>query len=107
MVMKAIMFYVIIQLLHYKKLDVSHPFNTDVRKSIATLSYIALGIGLFSVWGLGYTQWLVAQGVQMPDVKELRFGGADVWLFMSVILFVIAQIFKRGIQLQEDNDLTI
>ena len=107
MIMKAILFYIIVKVLHYKKLDVSHPFSTDVRKSIFKLSYIALGIGLFSIWGLGYTKWLVEQGVQMPDIKELRFGGADVWLFMSVILFVIAQIFKRGIEFQEENDLTI
>ncbi len=107
MIMKAILFYVIVKVLHFEKLDVSHPFSTVVRKSISKLSYVALGIGLFSILGLKYTNWLVEQGVQMSNVKELRFGGADVWLFMSVILFVIAQIFKSGIELQEENDLTI
>jgi hypothetical protein len=43
----------------------------------------------------------------MPDAESLHFGGADVWLFMGVTLFVIAQIFKRGIEIQAENDLTV
>jgi len=43
----------------------------------------------------------------MPDVQYLRLGGADVWLFMGVTLFVIAQIFKRGIEIQTENELTV
>ena len=43
----------------------------------------------------------------MPEVQYLRLGGADVWLFMGVILFVLAQMFKRGIEIQSENDLTV
>jgi hypothetical protein len=43
----------------------------------------------------------------MPDTQFLRLGGADVWLFMAVVLFIIAQIFKRGIEIQSENELTI
>jgi len=43
----------------------------------------------------------------MPDTQHLHLGGADVWLFMGVILFVIAQIFKRGIEIQRENELTV
>ena len=50
---------------------------------------------------------LVKKGVNMPDIQYLHLGGADVWLFMGVILFVIAQIFKRGIEIQTENELTI
>jgi hypothetical protein len=59
------------------------------------------------LWGANYTTWLIKQGVVMPVIQDLRMGGADVWIFMSVILFVIAQIFKRGIEIQEENDLTV
>jgi hypothetical protein len=37
----------------------------------------------------------------------LHLGGADVWLFMGVILYIIAQIFKRGIEIQAENELTV
>ena len=43
----------------------------------------------------------------MPDTQLLHLGGADVWLFMAVILFIIAQIFKRGIEIQTENELTV
>lgn len=106
-VMKALIFYLIVKILHDKKLNLSEPFSKELRSLIINVSYLSLGIGLFSYWGIHYSEWLVNQNVKMPDIQHLGFGGADVWLFMSVILFVIAQIFKRGIELQEENELTI
>jgi len=43
----------------------------------------------------------------MPDIHYPRLGRADVWLFMGAALFVIAQIFNRGIEIQRENELTI
>jgi len=106
-VLKACMFYLIIKILHDKKLDISQPFSVEVRQFIFRISGLAFGIGLFTAWGVKYTEWLVKQGVTMPDTQHLRLGGADVWFFMAVILFVIAQIFKKGIEIQTENDLTI
>ena len=85
----------------------SQPFNNEVRLFIIKVSCLAFGIGLFTAWGVKYTEWLVTQGVKMPDTQHLRLGGADVWFFMSVTLFIIAQIFKRGIEIQTENELTI
>jgi ABC-type Fe3+ transport system permease subunit len=106
-VMKACIFYLIIKILHDKKLNMYQPFSKEVRLFIIKVSCLAFGIGLFTGWGVKYTEWLVNQGVKMPDTHHLRLGGADVWLFMSVILFVIAQIFKRGIEIQSENELTV
>lgn len=106
-VMRALMFYLIVKILHDKKLNISHPFNKEVGRFIFSVSYLALGIGLFSYWGVNYTKWLVNQGVKMPGIQDLRLGGADVWLFMGVTLLVIAHIFKRGIEIQSENELTI
>lgn len=106
-ILRAFLFYLIIKILHDKKLNISKPFNSEVGRFIFNVSYLAFGIGLFSFWGVKYTAWLIKQGVQIPDIQYLRLGGADVWLFMSVTLFVIAQIFKRGIEIQKENDLTV
>jgi len=106
-VLKACIFYLIIKILHDKKLNLSQPFSNEVRLFLMKVSWLAFGIGLFTWWGVKYTEWLVKQGVQMPDTQHLRLGGADVWLFMGVILFVIAQIFKRGIEIQSENELTV
>ena len=105
--LKASIFYLIIKMLGNKNLNISHPFSIETRRFIFRISYLSLLIGLFSWWGVKYVEWLVRQGVNMPDIQYLRLGGADVWLFMGVILFVIAQIFKRGIEIQSENELTV
>jgi hypothetical protein len=106
-VMKATMFYLIIKILDENNLNLVQPFNHEIRLLIVNVSRLAFGIGLFTWAGVKYTEWLVSQGVKMPDTQHLRLGGADVWLFMAVILYVIAQIFKRGIEIQSENDLTV
>jgi hypothetical protein len=78
-----------------------------VRKFILLEAFISFGIGFFSNYGLNYTEWLANQNIKMPTVHLLKIAGGDVWLFMCVILFVIAYIFKRGIELQEEIDLTV
>lgn len=107
-VMKAVLFYLIIDILHgNKKLDIAQPFSKPLGRLIFNLSYLSLLIGVFSAWGVKYSEWLVKKGVKMPGVEHLHIGGADVWLFMGIILFIIAQIFKRGIEIQADNELTV
>jgi len=106
-VMRAIIFYLIVKILHDKKLNMSQPFNKETGRFISKISYLALMIGVFSGWGAKYVQWFVRQGVKMPDIQSLRLGGADVWLFMGITLFVIAQIFRRGIEIQTENELTV
>lgn len=106
-VMKACIFYLIIKILYNKKLSMSQPFSKEVERFIFRISYLALLIGIFCLWGVKYAEWFVKQGVKMPDIQYLRLGGGDVWLFMGVSLYVIAQIFKRGIEIQSENELTV
>ena len=104
---KAILFYLIIKILHDKKLNMSQPFNEALGSLLFTVSYLSVITGLFSIWGIRYSEWLAQKGVTMPRIEYLRLGGADVWIFMGVILFVIAHIFKRGIEIQTENELTV
>jgi len=106
-VLKAIMFYQIVNIFHKKILDLSNPFNESFGKYIINISYFVFAIGLFSYWGTKFTNWLISQGVSMPSILSLKFAGADVWLFMGVVLLIMAKIFKKGIQLQIENDLTV
>ncbi len=106
-IMRALLFYLIVKVLHDKRLNMSQPFTREMGSFIFKVSYLSLGIGIFSFWGGNYARWLESLGVKMPEIQYMRLGGADVWLFMGVTLFVIAQIFKRGIEIQEENDLTV
>ena len=106
-VLKGVIFYLIVKVLHDKKLDLLQPFNTDMQRFISRISRLALVTGLFSFYGNSYVGWLVNQGADMPDAQHSGLGGGDVWLFMSAILFVVGHIFKRGIEIQTENELTI
>ncbi len=106
-VLKAILFYVIIKLIHSRQIDFSKPFSFAMERFLLNLGYLSLGIGLFSFWAIRLATNFAKSGVNMPDSSELKIGGPDVWLFMGVIMFVIAFIFKKGIDLQSENDLTV
>ncbi len=106
-ILRAILFYLIVKILYDKKLNLAQPFNKEVGRFILNVAYLSFGIGLFSFWGARYSGWLVSKGVNMPVIEAMRIGGADVWLFMGVTLLVIAQIYKRGIEIQTENELTV
>lgn len=105
--MRAILFYFILKLLLNKNFDFAKPFSYDLKKFISNSAILTLGLGIFSYWGNNYSKWLVSKGIGMPSLELLRLGGADVWLFMSVTLFVIAYFVKKGIEIQNENELTI
>jgi|SRR6218665_173146 len=104
---RATLFYMFIKLLHDKKFDIEKPFNIHVVRFIQLSSYLTFLIGFFSNYGKERAAWMVENGVKMPDLEQMRLGGADVWIFMGVFLLVIAQIFKRGIEIQTENELTV
>lgn len=106
-VLKAILFYIIIAVFYNKNLSVLKPFNEAVRQFILKVAYLSFGIGLFSAWAQNFSKFLTAQQMVIPDLENLNLGGADVWLFMGIILLVIAQVFKKGIEIQEENELTV
>jgi hypothetical protein len=101
---KAYLFYLIIMI--FKTLNMIKPFSIDVERSIFKMSYVALLIGGLSLLGIRYSEGLIQQGAKLPEMYKY-FGGGDVFLMMAAILFVIAQVFKRGIEIQSENDLTV
>lgn len=107
LVLKAILFYLIVKLFYDKKVDLKYPFQLPMQRFIVLSSYLAFGIGIFSSWATDNYYWLASQQINLPSINELKIEGSGIWFFMSIFLFVIAQIFKRGIEIQNENDLTI
>lgn len=105
--MKALIFYQIIKLFYHKRFNIAKPFTAEITNFVFKTVYLCLGAGLFSIWAAQYASRIKEQGVLMPDVHDLRISGAEVWLFMAVVLFVIGHVFKRGTELQAENELTV
>ena len=47
------------------------------------------------------------QGIKLPPLENLNFDGSDVWIFMGITLLLFAKIFKKGVELQNENDFTV
>ena len=108
-ILKTVLFYLIVNLFHKKKLNFSSPFNKTLGKYIFNFSYLAFTIGLVTYWGNKFSLWLsvVSNGAITLSNQNVKFEGSDVWLFMGVILIIFGLIFKQGIELQSENDLTV
>lgn len=99
-VLKAYLFFLIVQIL--SKVNIAQPFNEINSGLISKMSSVALQIGIASLIANGYAKWLMKNKTHF--VYE---GNEPEFLFLAGILFVIAQIFKRGLELQSENELTI
>jgi hypothetical protein len=86
----------------FGKLNLSHPFEGGVALLIERVSHVILGMGVLVLISNAYADWLDNRGVSVP-------GGEDVegFLFLAGIIFIVAQIFKKGTELQAENELTI
>lgn len=106
-ILKAVLFYVIVKFLHDNNLNLAFPFNHKLFNFISNLSKLSIIIGVIVYYSVQYLLWIKSKNVILPDIHSLPLNGADVWLLMGVILFVIGQIVKRGIEIQNENELTI
>ncbi len=97
--LKAYLFYQVIRII--SKLNMANPFNEDIANLIAKLSGISLQIGITAIIINMYAKWLLKQ------VHFVYEGGGTEFLYLAGILFVIAVIFKRGMEIQAENDLTV
>lgn len=98
---KAHIWYLVIQLL--SKLRLKTPFSKDTAKRLEKIAFELLGIWLVNIMGMAYLQWLEkTTGEQLGDL-----GVGDEFLLIAAIVYIVSQIFKRGIELKEENELTI
>jgi hypothetical protein len=103
-VLKAHLFYVVITLLH--KLDLSKPFSNYVANKINSIAYYTFSIGIISHIAREVTKNMQHHGYVIDKLHEF-WVDSQAFIIMAAIIYIIATIFKRGIALQEENELTI
>ncbi|MFM1753145.1 MAG: hypothetical protein RLZZ236_84 [Bacteroidota bacterium] len=103
-VLKAYLFYLVVRL--FSKLNIEAPFSIAIAKIIEKISYEAFSIAIISVVAKLYAEALIANGLELHETTTY-WNDTDAFLMMAAIVYVIAQIFKRGIELQQENDLTV
>jgi hypothetical protein len=103
-ILKAQLFYTMIRI--FLKIDLIHPFSKEIAKLISTLSYIAFEIGIFLAMASGCADWLIKRSFELEGLQSYLSGAFEYFLLSSLI-FAIAQVFKRGVEIQAENELTV
>lgn len=100
LLIKAYIAFLVIKI--FSKMDLRNPFTETVSEQLSKISYVAVAAGLLAYIAQGHTKWLAKSGMDLSE----NWGSGE-FLFLAGIIFIIAQIFKRGIELQTENELTI
>ena len=103
-ILKCILFYIVIMLL--LKLDLEKPFNTFVSTQITQMSYLTLSIGIVSYIASEIAKSLQQTGYEIEPLNQF-WVDSEAFILMAAVVYVIAVIFKKGIELQSENELTI
>ena len=101
-VLKAIIWFVVFDLL--SKLKLQSPFSMEVEIKLERVAYLLLGVWIVSsIFWKTYIHYLSeATGIHLPANSN-----GDEYLFMAGMIYIISQVFKRGIEIQEENNLTV
>ncbi len=103
-ILKAFLFYAVIKLL--MNLDLEKPFNTSASERITKISYITLSIGIISYIARQTSMGLTHYGFDTAPLGRF-WADSKAFILMAAVVYVIASIFKRGVELQNENDLTV
>ena len=83
------------------RLNISKPFNADVVKLLQKISYSILCVWLVA---MVHNIHLAILG-KMYGLSTTYISGE--FIFLAVIVYILAQMFKRGVELQQEQDLTV
>ena len=103
-ILKASLFYALIELL--MKLDLSQPFSGYVAKKIKGIAYYTFFIGIISLIARQVANNLLHYGFETDKLNKF-WEDSQAFILMAAVVYVISQIFKRGVELQNENDLTV
>jgi hypothetical protein len=84
------------------KIKMASPFTIEISKLLEKISYVILAIWAVAMLYNAHMQWL---SKQVSGLQENLF--SEESLFISGVVFVFAQIFKKGVELQSENELTV
>lgn len=103
-ILKAFLFYIVIRLMH--KMELSKPFSNFVARQISQISYYTLSIGLLSYIASQIVKNLMHHGF-VPDNLNQFWADSQAFILMGAVIYIIATIFKKGVDIQNENDLTV
>lgn len=103
LVVKAYAVFQVIKIM--MKVKLQSPFTAETVTRLETISYVLFGGVIISILSNVQVDWLTKR---VQDF-HIRWIGENVgeFLFMAGLVFIISQVFKRGVEIQSENELTV
>jgi hypothetical protein len=103
-ILKAYLFYIVIKLV--SEFNLSKPFNNVVSEQITQMSYYTLSIGILSYIARQTAKSLQHHGFEMDTIDQF-WADSQAFILMAAVIYIIATIFSKGVEIQNENDLTV
>lgn len=100
LILEAYTVYMVIKVLSTIKM--TNPFTMEVAKRLENIAYTLILVWVAILIYNGQLKWL-AKDVADLEGKELS---TDLIVYAGLV-FVISQIFKKGVEIQTENELTV
>jgi len=100
LLLKSFVWYLVTRTL--SKISLSNPFTMEVARRLEKISYVLIGTWVVGILSNMYSNWLLKKTGQLFESTSV-----DELFFMAGLVFIISQVFKRGIEIQSENELTV
>ena len=98
--MKANASYIVINTL--SRFNLKNPFAMEVAKKLEKVSYILLGTWIVTMVANAHAGWIAGKTGELYGTYE-----SGEFIFIVGLVYIFAQVFKRGVEIQSENELTI
>jgi hypothetical protein len=102
--LKAFIFFLMIRI--FLKINMMHPFSKDVYQLISNIGQVTIQIAFLIIISNAYFKWLIKRGYELSTLGNFT-GGAFEYFLMGMIIYAISKVFKRGLEIQAENELTV
>lgn len=99
-ILEAYTAYLVIKVL--SKIKLENPFTMEVSEILERISYIILGTWITAMLYNAHSDWL---GKKVAGMHEYHVSGE--FIFLAGVVFIISQIFKKGVEIQSEQELTV
>ena len=84
------------------KMNLANPFKMEVANKLEKISYVLLGTWLVALLSSAHSSWLL-------KITGEKYGNeiSGEFIFVAGLVFIISQVFKRGVEIQSENELTV
>ncbi len=78
------------------------PFNLRIARLLQKISFVLVAAAFIALLADAHSEWLLNNAALAQDEHA-----TGELLFTAGLVFIISQVFRRGVDLQTENELTV